>query len=159
MHPSRSGLHTRIRPPAAAREAGDNRTLQFLGWFIEEQVEEERWVRDAAPELDGVVGTTPVPTAVVAVCTGDGIRRIFHSLGVQGVVLGGQTMNPSTAQLLEVVEAVPADEDTATVRSATANRDDAKAAYERAKVLGTRGIRRGTPFGRVRGRANMEAMS
>jgi ferritin len=26
----------------AAREAGDNRTLQFLGWFIEEQVEEER---------------------------------------------------------------------------------------------------------------------
>ncbi len=51
-----------------------------------------------------------MPTAVVAVCTGDGIRRIFHSLGVQGVVLGGQTMNPSTAQLLEVVEAVPADE-------------------------------------------------
>jgi ferritin len=27
---------------SAAREAGDNRTLQFLGWFIEEQVEEER---------------------------------------------------------------------------------------------------------------------
>ena len=34
----------------------------------------------------------------------------------------------------------PADEDTATVRTATANRDDARAAFERAKVLGTRGI-------------------
>ena len=37
-------------------------------------------------------------TAVVAVATGDGIRRIFHSLGVQGIVAGGQSMNPSTAR-------------------------------------------------------------
>src|SRR5690606_17581611 len=51
----------------------------------------------------------PVPCAVVAVSTGDGIRRIFHSLGVQGTVTGGQSMNPSTAQLLEAVEAAPAD--------------------------------------------------
>ena len=52
----------------------------------------------------------PVPTAVVAVATGDGIRRIFYWLGVQRIVTGGQTMNPSTAQLLEAVEAAPADE-------------------------------------------------
>ena len=51
----------------------------------------------------------PVPCAVVAVSVGDGVRRIFQSLGVQGVVTGGQTMNPSTAQLLEAVEAAPAD--------------------------------------------------
>jgi DAK2 domain fusion protein YloV len=92
----------------AAIDCGRPRNIRVTDLL--EQVEEERWVREAAPELDGVVTTTPVPTAVVAVCTGDGIRRIFHSLGVQGVVLGGQTMNPSTAQLLEVVEAVPADE-------------------------------------------------
>jgi uncharacterized protein len=92
----------------AALDCGRPRNIRVTDLL--EQVEEERWVRDAAPELDGVVGTTPVPTAVVAVCTGDGVRRIFHSLGVQGIVLGGQTMNPSTAQLLEVVEAVPADE-------------------------------------------------
>ncbi len=92
----------------AALDCGRPREIRVTDLL--DEVEEERWVRDAAPELDGVVGTTPVPTAVVAVCTGDGIRRIFHSLGVQGVVLGGQTMNPSTAQLLEVVEAVPADE-------------------------------------------------
>ena len=92
----------------AALDCGRPRDIRVTDLL--EQVEEERWVREAAPELDGVISQTPVPTAVVAVCTGDGIRRIFHSLGVQGVVLGGQTMNPSTAQLLEMVEAVPAEE-------------------------------------------------
>ncbi len=36
----------------AAREAKDNRTLQFLGWFIEEQVEEERSVAALLDLLD-----------------------------------------------------------------------------------------------------------
>jgi DAK2 domain fusion protein YloV len=79
-----------------------------------EQVEEERWVRDAAESgaIDEVPEhlLAPVTCAVVAVATGDGIRRIFHSLGVQGIVTGGQSMNPSTAELLAVVEKVPADE-------------------------------------------------
>jgi dihydroxyacetone kinase-like predicted kinase len=52
----------------------------------------------------------PVATAVVAVATGEGIRRIFYSLGVQRIVTGGQSMNPSTAQLVEAVESAPADE-------------------------------------------------
>jgi dihydroxyacetone kinase-like predicted kinase len=51
-----------------------------------------------------------VQTAVVAVATGDGIKRIFRSLGVHQVITGGQSMNPSTAQLLEAVEAAPAQE-------------------------------------------------
>jgi DAK2 domain fusion protein YloV len=78
-----------------------------------EEVEEERWVREAGPSGsadDASPHTDPVPTAVVAVATGDGVRRIFHSLGVQQIVTGGQTMNPSTAQLLEAVERAPADE-------------------------------------------------
>ncbi|MET0727380.1 MAG: DAK2 domain-containing protein [Acidimicrobiales bacterium] len=78
-----------------------------------EQVEEERWVRDAADRgaLDEVPAhlQAPVTCAVVAVATGDGIRRIFHSLGVQGIVTGGQSMNPSTAELIAAVEKVPAD--------------------------------------------------
>src|SRR5207244_3641961 len=52
----------------------------------------------------------PVPTAVVAVATGEGIRRIFRSLGVHQMVAGGQSMNPSTAQILDAVEKAPADE-------------------------------------------------
>ncbi|MEX2292832.1 MAG: DAK2 domain-containing protein [Acidimicrobiales bacterium] len=76
-----------------------------------EQVEEERWVRDAVDAGASVPHElqTPVTCAVVAVATGDGIRRIFHSLGVQGIVTGGQSMNPSTAELIAAVESVPAD--------------------------------------------------
>jgi dihydroxyacetone kinase-like predicted kinase len=43
---------------------------------------------------------------VVAVATGDGIGRIFRSLGVHRLLAGGQTMNPSTADLLEAVESL-----------------------------------------------------
>ena len=73
-----------------------------------EEVEEERWVREAGegPWPD----PEPVTTAVVAIATGEGIKRIFHSLGVQQVLTGGQSMNPSTAQILEAVEAVNAEE-------------------------------------------------
>jgi DAK2 domain fusion protein YloV len=45
---------------------------------------------------------------VVAVAVGDGIVEMFRQLGVQGVVVGGQTMNPSTEELLAAVEGVPA---------------------------------------------------
>jgi DAK2 domain fusion protein YloV len=76
-----------------------------------EQVEEERWVREAAEVEEEVPVhlSAPVTCAVVAVATGAGIRRIFHSLGVQGIVTGGQSMNPSTAELIEAVEKVSAD--------------------------------------------------
>ena len=43
-------------------------------------------------------------------CSGDGLVELFAQLGVQGVVTGGQTMNPSTAELLDTVEHVNADE-------------------------------------------------
>src|SRR5262249_45374779 len=46
----------------------------------------------------------PVETAVVAVAVGNGVGRLLTSLGVQVVVAGGQSMNPSTAQILEAVE-------------------------------------------------------
>ncbi|HAQ22443.1 MAG TPA: dihydroxyacetone kinase, partial [Acidimicrobiaceae bacterium] len=39
-----------------------------------------------------------------------GIKDIFRSLGVQRVVVGGQSMNPSTADILAAVEAVPSDQ-------------------------------------------------
>ncbi len=79
---------------------------------LQEEVEEERWVREAAAAQadDAPEQLDPVPTAVVAVSPGDGITRIFRSLGVQVSVTGGQTMNPSTAQMVEAVEAAPADQ-------------------------------------------------
>jgi len=43
-------------------------------------------------------------TAVIAVVAGEGNRRLFESLGTAGIVDGGQTMNPSTEELLEALE-------------------------------------------------------
>ena len=47
----------------------------------------------------------PVGCSVIAVANGDGISEIFRSLGATRIVKGGQSMNPSTADLLEAAEA------------------------------------------------------
>jgi len=49
-------------------------------------------------------------SAVVAVVAGEGNRRLFEDLGAEKIVDGGQTMNPSTADLLAAIETVAADE-------------------------------------------------
>ena len=46
----------------------------------------------------------PVTCAVVAVASGEGLAELFGQMGVHGVVTGGQTMNPSTQELLDAVE-------------------------------------------------------
>ena len=45
----------------------------------------------------------------LAVCAGKGLEAVFRDLGADGVVSGGQTMNPSTEAILEGVDAVPAE--------------------------------------------------
>ncbi|MCY7298598.1 MAG: hypothetical protein LH616_05235, partial [Ilumatobacteraceae bacterium] len=78
-----------------------------------EEVAEEHAHREAAlhggshaPKAGA--GLPPVTCAIVAVSSGDGLSELFAALGVQGVVIGGQTLNPSTAELLSAVEAVNA---------------------------------------------------
>jgi DAK2 domain fusion protein YloV len=100
----------------AAIEAGVDagRPQRIRVTDLAEQVEEERWVReassapDAGPgrEREGLVPTT----SAVAVVTGEGIGRIFRSLGVHHQVVGGQSMNPSTHDLLKAVELVASDQ-------------------------------------------------
>jgi len=51
----------------------------------------------------------PGQIAVVAISPGDGISRIFASLGAAAVVQGGQTMNPSTEEILRSFENLPTD--------------------------------------------------
>lgn len=46
---------------------------------------------------------------IIAVCAGDGLKEIFKGLGVDMVIQGGQTMNPSTADILDAVDKVNAD--------------------------------------------------
>ena len=49
------------------------------------------------------------PLGVVSVCAGDGLRDVFLNLGVDATISGGQTMNPSTQDILEAVNKVPAE--------------------------------------------------
>lgn len=51
----------------------------------------------------------PGQVAVVAVSPGPGISRIFGSLGASAIVEGGQTMNPSTEEILRAIENLPTD--------------------------------------------------
>lgn len=49
----------------------------------------------------------PECLGIVTVVAGDGLRRVFESLGVCAIVSGGQTMNPSTEELLKAAERLP----------------------------------------------------
>ena len=49
------------------------------------------------------------PLGVVSVCAGDGLADVFMNLGVDQIISGGQTMNPSTQDILEAVNKVPAE--------------------------------------------------
>ncbi len=70
---------------------------------------EEAGSQGGAP--DGVAPARPAARAngigLVAVVAGSGLVAIFRGLGVDAIVEGGQTMNPSTQDLLEAVEQVP----------------------------------------------------
>ena len=94
----------------AGIEAGKPHAIRVTDLI--EQVEEEQWVADhgataPAPVVHALEDM--VETAVVAIAVGDGVRRLLASLGVQEIVAGGQSMNPSTAQILEAVERCPSD--------------------------------------------------
>ena len=58
---------------------------------------------------------SPAPSApekrygFLAVCAGEGLSTVFQDLGVDGVISGGQTMNPSTESILKEIEKVPAE--------------------------------------------------
>jgi hypothetical protein len=110
--------HVHTNDIGAAIEAGieAGRPAKVRVTDLLEQVEEEQWVREHGvvdagnEEVAGVpVPTEPVTTAVVAVGVGTGVQRLLTSLGVHAIVAGGQSMNPSTAQILEAVERCPSD--------------------------------------------------
>ncbi len=68
-----------------------------------ESIEAEKTSRYALHQVE------PGEIAVVAVSPGVGLSRIFASLGVAAIVEGGQTMNPSTEEILQAFENLPTD--------------------------------------------------
>jgi len=105
-------IHTDAIGPVIEAGIDAGRPQRIRVTDLAEEVIEERWVREAAEsgKADDIPVPQAVPCAVVAVSPAPGIGRIFHSLGVQELVLGGQSMNPSTSELLEAVESAPAEQ-------------------------------------------------
>jgi len=66
---------------------------------------------DQHKEFTGITQTQAPLTeiAIVAVVPGEGLSKVFRSLGATVTVPGGQTMNPSTQELLQAVDSVPQD--------------------------------------------------
>jgi len=71
---------------------------------------QEKLFKEAEKEAAGVKKASEPPKEVgfIAVSVGDGVNEIFKSLGVDYIIEGGQTMNPSTADILDAVEKVNA---------------------------------------------------
>ncbi len=82
----------------------ENMTLQTLRRKGEWQ--EDAPTKQSAPALSEVKGPLDCP-GVVVVASGEGLREVFESIGVCAVVVGGQTMNPSTEDLLQAAERLP----------------------------------------------------
>lgn len=77
-----------------------------------EELEHMETLVDPAAAEGGIVvhSTESTLCGAVAVGVGEGVRSIFESLGAKAMVLGGQSMNPSTELLLEAVDKVASDE-------------------------------------------------
>jgi DAK2 domain fusion protein YloV len=104
--PSALKVHVHTDDPGAALAvgtwAGTVEAVEIANMHRQTEAREKRLLK-AVPDLQD-------ETAVVAVVLGAGNRRLFESLGAAGIVDGGQTANPSTAELLEAIESVSAPE-------------------------------------------------
>ena len=69
----------------------------------------EAELESAPAEEAPAVAAPEKPYGFLAVCAGDGLAAVFRDLGADGVVSGGQTMNPSTESILEGVNKIPAE--------------------------------------------------
>jgi uncharacterized protein len=97
-------VHVHTNDPGAALRAGTAlgvlERVEIANMHVQTAQREERLTQTVADRT----------TDVVAVVTGDGNRRLFESLGAATLVEGGETMNPSTDDLLDGIERTTAPE-------------------------------------------------
>jgi uncharacterized protein len=100
-------VHVHTDEPGRALEIGTNVGVierVEIANMHEQTVQREERLLEAVPDA-------PLQqSAVVAVVAGDGNRRLFESLGATKIVAGGQTMDPSTAELVAAIDATDAPE-------------------------------------------------
>jgi uncharacterized protein len=100
-------VHVHTDEPGAALAAGTAlgvvEGVEIANMHVQATQREER--------LTETAGAQPaLVTGLVAVCPGQGNRRLFEQLGATRVIEGGQTMNPSTAEIVEAIDVTPAEE-------------------------------------------------
>ena len=94
-------MRTQAEDLAAGRKAQSTDDL--------EEIEAQLEGAPAKEEGGHVVAAPEKKYGFLAVCAGDGLAAVFQDLGVDGVVSGGQTMNPSTESILAGVDKIPAE--------------------------------------------------
>jgi fatty acid kinase len=92
---------------SAATAIGVVEGVEVANMHVQAAQREERLLEGTPAALPALA---TLETGLVAVCPGQGNRRLFESMGATRVIEGGQTMNPSAAEILEAIEATPADE-------------------------------------------------
>ena len=100
---------------------------------VESVKEQQKAAEPKAVEIDPALAA-----GFVAVAAGDGVQQLFTDLGVQQIVSGGQTMNPSTEDILHAAEQVPAMD----VYVLPNNKNIVMAAEQAARLARTSGVRR-----------------
>ena len=107
--PTAIKVHVHTDEPGAALAIATSRgvveSVEIANMHKQTEERSERLLVSAVPDL----GHT-LETGIVAVVPGAGNRRLFESYGAARVIEGGQTMNPSTADILAAIEATPATE-------------------------------------------------
>lgn len=89
----------------------DNMQLQHEEAFRQETGDTGSTAR-VSNEHDSEDATTALPgnISIVAVAAGKGLAQTFRDLGVSAIIHGGQTMNPSTQEMLKAIEKLPNDQ-------------------------------------------------
>jgi DAK2 domain fusion protein YloV len=101
-------VHVHTDDPGAALSLG---TARGTIGGVEIANMHEQTVERSERILETLPGDVPtLESGVVAVVPGAGNRRLFESYGATRVIEGGQSMNPSTADILAAIEATPATE-------------------------------------------------
>lgn len=84
---------------------------QKFGSLMKVKVDNMRVQHETLLENDSAPVKKPrVPYAIIAIAAGNGVQELFKSLGASYVISGGQTMNPSTEDILKAIDAVNADQ-------------------------------------------------
>lgn len=84
---------------------------QKFGSLMKIKVDNMRLQHDAVLEKGDAPAkkTEKVPYAVIAVAAGKGVHKLFKSMGVSSIINGGQTMNPSTEDILKAIDSANAE--------------------------------------------------